>query len=221
METYSIGYFLGPTISLGNMMIASDANTKLYKELLKYNILNLKIAKGESVYGLVSFKMYDYAALSLKFINKQNNYSKEESIKGSGINNIVKNDYDQKLAILKNNLYKTDTLTSFHEYYNKIIHLSKHPNIESVDLVKEEYSNGNTRSIGLKAKHHLNKSTDNLYSNNNYFRIGTWMFYHENGLLKVLVDYNLSEELDGRYIEFDTEGKIIKEMTYSIGDQIK
>lgn len=61
-----IGLVIGPGISGGNMLVAANANKKLYTELEQYDILNRNIQPGETVFGLVGFSGLDYAPLLLK-----------------------------------------------------------------------------------------------------------------------------------------------------------
>lgn len=42
-------------IGVGNIIVASEANKKLYNELLRYDISNREIEKGESVVGIIGF----------------------------------------------------------------------------------------------------------------------------------------------------------------------
>lgn len=65
-----IGLILGPGISLGNMLVASNANKKFSNELIQYDIINKEINPGETVYGLVGFRNLEYGTLSLKLIKK-------------------------------------------------------------------------------------------------------------------------------------------------------
>lgn len=61
-----IGLLLGPGIATGNIIVASNANAKLKKELVNYNMIGKTIKKGETVYGLVGFNSTSYDALKLK-----------------------------------------------------------------------------------------------------------------------------------------------------------
>lgn len=64
-----IGYVLGPGITAGNMLKAHSANKKFRRELLDYDIIDRSIQKGESIYGIIAFRSYDYLPVSVK-INK-------------------------------------------------------------------------------------------------------------------------------------------------------
>jgi hypothetical protein len=65
-----IGYFLGPMLTLGNIITANSANKNLLKELNTYDILNKDIQKGETVYGLIGIEDAEFLPLSIK-INKE------------------------------------------------------------------------------------------------------------------------------------------------------
>jgi len=214
VKTYSIGYIISPILTLGNLLFAADANSDFYKELNEYNLLNRNINKGETVYGLIGINNADDYPITIKRI-----YSPNENRQRSNTQQIIdeqlfKNS-EYQIIELKENLYKTDTNTSFQTYYNKILSLANNIKFVNAELVQEEYSNGNIKSIGIKAKHKLDNSTDDLYSNSaSLYKIGTWKYFHENGQLWILVDYDLTENKIGRYIEYDNLGNILKESYY-------
>lgn len=223
VETYSIGYALGPILSVGNLLVASSANSTFQKELDLYSIINTNIEKGETVYGIIGLEGIGYDPIYIKNINKTSiNYIEKDIV---SIDDIIESKINPKKDIinkLKNNLYKIDTIGSYEKYYYRIIKLSAHPDIETIEILSENYSNGNLKSIGLKAKHNLQSHTDDIYSGSNYNNeIGTWRYFFENGQLKKVVDYDLNKNKDGRYIEYDNSGNILKEITYKNGKKIK
>lgn len=63
---YPIGYVIGPGIASINMAKAYSANLEFNEELHEFNIMNAVIDKGETVYGLVSFKNTMYQPISVK-----------------------------------------------------------------------------------------------------------------------------------------------------------
>jgi len=67
-DSYPIGLLIGPGLTIGNMAFAGSANTNLLTELLRYNMINKKIASGETVYGLIGIASREYLPLTLKFI---------------------------------------------------------------------------------------------------------------------------------------------------------
>lgn len=67
-DPFPIGLILGPAISGGNMLIASNANNNFYKELVEYDILHRDIEPGKTVFGLVGFRDFRYEPLSVKII---------------------------------------------------------------------------------------------------------------------------------------------------------
>lgn len=164
----------------------------------------------------------DNEEVIIKFINKLNKKDKNLSLSPRDIDEQIQSGLENQLYELMDNLYKTEEDSSFQLYYNKILKLTIHPEFEKVELYHEEYSNGNLKVIGLNAKHKLGESGDDIYSNNNYYnKIGTWRYFYENGQLKNLIDYNLNEKKDGRYLEFDSDGNLKKEKNYNIGKKIK
>jgi hypothetical protein len=67
-KPFPIGLILAPAISGGNMLVASNANKDLYKDIVQYDILFCDIQPGETVFGLVGFRNLNYAHLTLKLI---------------------------------------------------------------------------------------------------------------------------------------------------------
>lgn len=154
----------------------------------------------------------DNEKVIIKYIKKLNEKDHVLSLSAEDIDDQIKDRLEKQLVDLKESLYKTDTDTSYQNYYQKILKLALHPEFVNAEIVYEKYPNGNIKSIGIKAKHKLGKIEDDIYSNTNYFnKIGTWRYFHENGQLWILVDYDLTENKSGRYIEYDNMGNILKE----------
>jgi len=65
-ESYPIGLFIGPAITIGNMAVAGSANTNLLKELNEFNVLNRDIKVGETIYGIIGIREMGYNPLSVK-----------------------------------------------------------------------------------------------------------------------------------------------------------
>ncbi|MFZ4462721.1 MAG: hypothetical protein ACOYN5_02685 [Bacteroidales bacterium] len=65
-ESFPIGLLLGPAVTFGNMAVAASANKNLFKELIKYHILDKEIKAGESVYGIIGIHENGYNPLSVK-----------------------------------------------------------------------------------------------------------------------------------------------------------
>ncbi len=65
IDTYNIGYVIGPAISLLNIANASGANSAFGKELSEFSLLDKTIQPGETVYGLVGISNYSYSQLTL------------------------------------------------------------------------------------------------------------------------------------------------------------
>ena len=61
-----IGLFLGPGLTGLNMGMAASANKNFLDELKNYNLNNLQIKDGETVYGLIGMPDAGFAPLSLE-----------------------------------------------------------------------------------------------------------------------------------------------------------
>ena len=64
-HSYPIGLVIGPGISIGNMVVASTANTNFYNELLSFTI-SRDIENGQTIYCLIGFRDIGYEPLNLK-----------------------------------------------------------------------------------------------------------------------------------------------------------
>jgi len=222
IETYSIGYVLGPALALGNLAVAGSANTNLEQELYDYNILNRDINPKETVYGIIGIKGSQYDRLSIRKAGSIIEPKQSSHLTLTDIKQKTTIHRQEPTAKLKEDLYKTDSTISYETYYKNIIQVSYYSEISNSKLSKEKYPNGNFKSIGIKAQHKIGYDKDDLYSSiNTYYKIGTWRYFYNNGQIKLLVDYNLNEIKDGRYIEYDTEGNIKTEKKYKEGKVVK
>ena len=68
-KTYPFGLIFGPILTVDNMVTAASANKKLLEELIRYNISNKIIRKGETVYGIISFHGIGNDTVSIKLKN--------------------------------------------------------------------------------------------------------------------------------------------------------
>ena len=164
----------------------------------------------------------DNEEVVLYYINKLN--LKDQNISNFEYNkdNQVMIELGNSLEDIREDLYKLDTTILYQDYYDKLLQLNNHPLFENVELFHNEQANGELYSIGLKAKHHIYNSGDDIYSDGNqYYKIGTWRYYNENGQLKRLIDYNLIGKKDGRLIEYNLSGKLVKTKQYKSGKKIK
>jgi len=69
-DSYSIGYYLGPTIAFGNMFIANKSNNAIDKELSDNNIIDRDLKQGETIYGIIAFRDKAYNPVSVRKIKK-------------------------------------------------------------------------------------------------------------------------------------------------------
>jgi len=65
-QVYPIGYGLGPGLTIINMTKASSANRSLLNELNAYNLMNVSIPKGATVYGLIGVSDSGFNPLHLR-----------------------------------------------------------------------------------------------------------------------------------------------------------
>jgi len=64
-----VGLILGPGLALGNLAVASSANSKFKKDLELYNLNGAIIKKGETKYGLIAFEADSFESLKVKVSN--------------------------------------------------------------------------------------------------------------------------------------------------------
>lgn len=67
-DPFPLGLIMGPALSLGNLMVANNANNNLFYEMNRYNVIDRDIQPDETVYGLVAFREIGFEALSVKYI---------------------------------------------------------------------------------------------------------------------------------------------------------
>lgn len=65
---FPIGLILGPAISLGNLITASNANKKFKKELAQYDIYDTVINPQQEVYGLIAIRSSEYPNITAQTI---------------------------------------------------------------------------------------------------------------------------------------------------------
>ncbi len=68
VNEYRVGLVLGPTITIGNLAVASGANKKFKTELISRDMWGKVIEPGKTVYGLVSLSGSGFEALSIKVV---------------------------------------------------------------------------------------------------------------------------------------------------------
>lgn len=105
-------------------------------------------------------------------------------------------------------LYKLSSDNSYADYYKRILGYSGDPLIIDVFLWESKYKQGNIKHIGLKAQVWENANID--YP----LEIGTWRYFHKNGQIMKLIDFNINGYKNGRFLEYDKDGKLLKNKTY-------
>ena len=63
---FPVGYIVGPVLTGYNVVKATHANAQFSYELIKYNIVNQKIAPDDTVYGIICFEAHDNVPLTMK-----------------------------------------------------------------------------------------------------------------------------------------------------------
>lgn len=153
-----------------------------------------------------------------KYINRLNSKNEFFLFSANSIDQLILKGTENRLKEINDNLYRIDSNITFQDYYAKVLNLSIHPMFENVEIIRSEYSNGELHSIGLRAKHNLDKSKNDTYSDGyNSYKIGTWRYFYENGQPKVLVDFDLMQKKNGRCFEYDQSGRLIKDEFYISG----
>jgi len=66
VETYPIGYILGPGITALNVIKATSANSSIKDDLSKYNVIGKELKSGEILTGILILRQDGYNALSVK-----------------------------------------------------------------------------------------------------------------------------------------------------------
>ena len=104
---------------------------------------------------------------------------------------------------------------SYSAYYKRVMAMKSNPMIKTVELKKTTYGSGETKWIGLKAKHRYGADENYLY------KIGTWHLFYANGQIKEVLSYNLKERKNGPNIGYDEEGQITFEKEFLNGKLVK
>jgi hypothetical protein len=71
-ESYSIGYGIGPGVTLLNVAISGSANQKFADELNNYSIHGMELKKGETIYGIVGFRDLGYDPIKIQMEGNSN-----------------------------------------------------------------------------------------------------------------------------------------------------
>lgn len=66
VETYPIGFILGPGITAFNVFEATSANSNIKDDLIKYNVIGKELKSGETLTGILILRQDGYNALSVK-----------------------------------------------------------------------------------------------------------------------------------------------------------
>ncbi|NQY66999.1 MAG: hypothetical protein HRT72_04665 [Flavobacteriales bacterium] len=93
-----------------------------------------------------------------------------------------------KSDIVSNELQKQPTDKLYSAYYKRVLGMESRFEFIEVDLKKTTYASGDIKWIGIKAKHRF--GADENYS----YKIGAWNHISENGRIKEVVNYDLTEK---------------------------
>lgn len=110
---------------------------------------------------------------------------------------------------------KLESDSSYEAYYQRIVDFRIDTTIFDVELRKYYYGKKKLKMIGLKAKHKRGKNEDY------YYQMGTWKYYHRNGNLKDVVNYDCREKKNGKSQHYDIEGNLVEEKTFKHGIEVE
>ncbi len=194
------GIFISPIgifFAIPNVLIAANANNKMYKDFSSYNILKLKIPPHKEGFALLCFESRlnpPLEAFPLKRFSGDSVIFQKAVVSKFSIDSI---------------LYFSQKYSSFNEYFNTLeSQLKQDQAILEIRLDQGKYTNGNPKYAGLTAKHLYGANSDYPYM------IGTWRYYYKNGQLKEYIDYDLKERKNGSYKKYDEQGNIIQNVRY-------
>lgn len=69
VSTFNFGLILWPGIAIGNMLVANSANSNLLKELIKYDMTDMKIKPGETTFGIIGIQDGGFIPLTIRKIS--------------------------------------------------------------------------------------------------------------------------------------------------------
>ena len=174
-----------------NVIVSSVANYRMKEELMMFDVESCVVPPKESRSVILAYTGINPSKISVKSFN--------------GL--AVSFSLDDSRVVYKSNMqefYFNSDKETFESYIDGVYDiLDSDRAFTAVRKEKYSYSNGNTKYIGLRAKHTL--------ANNDgyYYKVGTWRYFHKNGKLKKEVDYDLEERTTGRIKVFDENGKLI------------
>ncbi len=64
-----VGLVVGPSISLGNIVVAANGNNKFKTELDKYNLMGVLIRPGEQHHGIIGLQSPNFETLEIKIVD--------------------------------------------------------------------------------------------------------------------------------------------------------
>ena len=112
-------------------------------------------------------------------------------------------------------IHRKTSDSSLLDYETRIQSYQSDPMFYEIKILKSYYGNDQMKIFGIWAKHEEGNNKDYPYD------IGTWYYFHKNGQIKEEVNYNLLGKKNGRNIEYNDSGKVIKESMYSNGELVK
>lgn len=177
-----------------NSIIAGIANKNMKEEFYSYDYYKTVVLPGEISYSFLCFTGDKDQDINIY------------SYQGLLSNNLLFHHVNSIDSIL---YFNSDRYSDFDSYYTFLLkEFALDPNFKDIELIKSEYRNGNVKYEGLEANH--------LWSNNPEYayKIGTWRSFYENGQLKEYIDYNLTQDKNGRYVKYSDEGEVILDNKY-------
>ena len=126
-------------------------------------------------------------------------YSEKHKADGINCRDYTLNEESANVVLLRN-----EKDTSYNAYFERVYHTLKiNPAFTEVTLKEEYFTNGNTQTTGIIAKHNFPNYEPSLH------RVGIWVSYYETGVPKKTITYNITGDVLGSE-EFDESGKLTK-----------
>jgi hypothetical protein len=179
-------YPIGIPIAIGNMIAVQIANEKFFDDLKKNDLSISTIEPGETKFGIISF----YSSTSEPINITIKNIGDNSTLDSTTTKHLIESTNDNHPINLLSVLFMTDSDSGYQNYIDRIVSiLQLDQKIISYDLTEKKYANGKIKSRGIESKHRYGVNEDYSY------KIGTWEYYNDTGILEKTVNYDLREKI--------------------------
>ena len=131
---------------------------------------------------------------------------------------------DEYNSLIINNIdsliYVNDSDSTMESYYNRVLSYVSDPRILEIKTVKSYNITNGLIPRGLMSKHSFRAQHKTPADENYWYKVGTWIEYHSNGIIKKKVNYDFRGRKHGNYIQYDREGNIKKKEIFQHGQLI-